>query len=314
MLGVTIVLLGCGGSSQPAAGSESGAPSAPPDVPTAERRAPPRDKPRFNWPVSRAIPVVHEVTHETSRTQARYWLHICSAPKGRLRIELRDLRLVAIDGLPTTDPRVADRADTAAPELAAIPALIVDTTGVAVAAEGLDELQASLVATFSETGVERVRRRFATEKGRETLRQAAYARWQSWVQAWLGYEPHLGREIEVTSNVAGRPEKHRLSFDGWNGAHARLSFDSELSKEGAKAFHRWVYEANEAKEPEAAILETAEVTQHGRVETDWPDLRPHWVFHERTIRLTVAGERRERTHSHEYRFDWANDKAATCRR
>lgn len=118
----------------------------------------------------------------------------------------------------------------------------------------------------------------------------------------------------MTSNISGRPEKHRLSFDGWNGAHAKLSFELELSKEGAKSFMGWVFEANDQKEPEPAILDTAEVIQHGRIETEWPEILPHWVRLDRTVRLTVAGTPRERTLSHEYRFDWANSKAADCKR
>jgi len=307
-----VILLGCA-SSQTFANPEDSAPRAMHTSGTGEHRPPPKDKPRFNWPISVAVPVMQTSTNEQYRSQARYFVQICPASNGSLRIEMVDSKLVAIDGLSPADPRVADIANTMSPDLAAAPALNVDANGAAVDTEDLDELLGRLVGKLSEKELEQVRRRFATRKGRETFTEAAHARWRSWVQTWLKYDPGLGPSIEVSSSISGRMERQTLSFDGWNGARARLSSELVFSKEGAKSFVRWVFAANELKEPDQALLETAEVIQHGKVEADWPELRPHWASYVRTVRLTVAGQRRERTHSNEYDFDWAQSKAASCK-
>jgi hypothetical protein len=308
-----VILVGCGGAAQPAVNPESAATSS--DAQTAnDDRAPPKDKPRFAWPVSRAVPVVETSTKGAQHSaEARYFVQICPAPNARRSIEIVDFRLVTLNGGSTKDPRVAAAAEATAPFLAAIPAFVVESTGEVVSAEGFDEMFVNITAKFARKGVERLRPVFETERGREILQEAAFARWRSWVETWLIYDPEFGPDIEVTTDILGTPEKTLLSFDGWKGTHAMLSFEMEFSKEGARSLIGWIMEAVGVKQLDEKTLESAELLQNAQIETDWPEIRPHWVRHEKNVRLTVAGELKERTQTHEYRFDWANSKAVSCK-
>jgi hypothetical protein len=59
-------------------------------------------------------------------------------------------------------------------------------------------------------------------------------------------------------------------------------------------------------------LENAKAEYSVRVETDWPEIRPHWVTTEKRISVEVEGKTAERIETHEYRFDWSAAKPVTC--
>jgi hypothetical protein len=272
----------------------------------------PKERARFTWPASYGVPVREQSTKRGHAADMAYVVRMCPAAQDRFRVEHADFHFLSFDGTPANDPAVAEALALLAPVLAAIPAFIVDRSGRVVDLEGVDEMLATLARTLPEEKLAVVTKAFSGEQGRAIFKQATFGRWRAWVENWLAYDPARGPKFEIMTDAFGQSQKHELAFDGWSGTRARLSVRSKLSEETMRAMLASLFGAFSARDVDLRKLENLDVEHAARVETDWPEIRPHSVVTEQRISVTFGGKTTEQNETHDYRFDWANAKPVTC--
>lgn len=262
--------------------------------------------------MERAVPVEERSTKNDHRSASHYLLQLCPGAGGNYRVEFTNFGLLELDGIPAADPRIAGAVASLAPVMAAIPAIVVDAKGAAVGIEGFDEAFNALAKSLPEAKVEEMRQLFASEKWRRILEEGCYDRWRTWVENWLAYDPRLGPNLEIVTNMGGAPQTHQLSFVGWSGTSARFSLETNFSREQLLSFFESLTDAASGKKFDEQTLQSASLVVKTQVESDWPTIRPHSARREKTFSMTADGQRRQRSEVQEFRFDWDNTEPAVC--
>jgi hypothetical protein len=301
-----------GRASQAAAESLRLATTESPNDGTGKGRASAVARPRFAWPVSYGVPVRERTVKGGVEAETSYVVRLCPGVNGGFRVEHSGFRFVSLGGIPADDPRIRQTIDQITPLGAVIPALILDASGRGIEVEGIDELLAGMEKSLPEFNAAPLRQAFASNEAREVLKQAILSRWRAWVEGWIVYDPASGPTTEIMSEGFGRQVRSELTFEGWVGEHARLSLNAKLSKEDVHALLTSVSRTLGVKDMKPTMFEDPQVSLGSRVETEWPELRPHWVTTEKRIAFTIAGETTRKDETHEFRFDWEAAKPVAC--
>jgi hypothetical protein len=245
--------------------------------------------------------------------ELEYTLHACAKRGGGFTIAHRAFRIVSLDGIAASDQRVAAAVDQLAPVTAAIPLIVVDAQGRFADIQGLEEMMRGLEKAFPKKKLAPIRGLLKNPAQVQLLKQAAAFRWRAWAEAWLSYDPALGRShpVEAAAPVPGADRgAGELAFEGRTVRRAaRLSASTKLEGNDAK---RLVAAVLAAVDVPAADLDSMKVSASYRVnvETEWPEIRPHRAKTEKLVRVDVDGTTREALESHDWVFGWDGSKNA----
>jgi hypothetical protein len=294
------------------AGSNSAAPvaSSPPNALGALAQ------PRFDWGAPVAIGVQERSLKAEKESISTYDLEVCPRGGGQLVVTHRGFKFLRVAGRSASDPEVAAALQQVAPLLSAIPAFVVDRTGLLVEVEGIEAMLDRMEAALPNKGLDRLRSMLEDPGARRVFMAAASDRWQAWVGFWTQFDPRQGAQQIVTEPMPGPPSaevRSQIVVDRIvSPSHVWISRQTKLEGAQAAAMTQNVLKAFGVTDLNLQNYETT-ATLSVVAELGWPQLQPKLIQTRKVIAVTGEGKTQSRVEERHYTFDaWEPRRAASC--
>jgi hypothetical protein len=265
---------------------------------------------RFAWPTPGVVLVSESISKKGLEAQTAYELHMCKAERG-LHIHYRNFRFVSVGGVPADDERVREMVQQALPISGAIPTLWIGTDGAIIDLVDYDRVIDAALAKIADSGLrKRVTAVMHTPRFADMVKAKSLDIWQSWVGAWLAFEPNGEAKQQFTLTDGSSDRNHTIERSAVEGDRLRLRLskhegDAEL--EGATQLLRSAMESMLSPEHAKDVLAHATFERT----TTWDALieprtaRPIEVTTSQQLMLHLPdAPTRSRDETHHYRFDW----------
>jgi len=263
-------------------------------------------QPKFGWPTSGKVMVKEKTLKKGNRAVTTYTLNF-KQNGDKLHISYANFHFLTLNGIPASDPRLADIKKIEKLTANGLPEFVVTRDGHFVELGNFDSLAAAMTPMAKDK--ESMKQFLANPQARKAITAKAGELWFDWVDFWSAVS--LKNDKPVVSVPTGF-----MLFDAYNPAASKVEFLGKCSRsktcvelshtsnisgaDGAQLMQKGMAKVGS----KAALPQSAAVQKFTKVKIDYATLKPYEVLTRTSATIVQDQKTVDGVEEHEYFFDW----------
>ncbi len=275
----------------------------------------------FAWPLPTSVWVTQDSEKGGQRATMRYRVTLSGANDGEHRARLNDFDFLMVSGRDVTSPEAREELAPILAMAQAVPDMVVDTNGIYLRMDGVDEMVDRIVALLASQGESEAKQKqllvgMKSPSARAMFEAAGSGYWNTWVGAWVGFDLQPGQESveEQETSFMGVVlpavvTKRNLGFVAEHPGHVELFVTTVMEGPSAtsafaESMAEFARQSGSPPFPKNELIDMRSVSVV-TVVTDAATLKPLRASQTKTVRIEMEGEgAKEQVERAEYTFDW----------
>jgi hypothetical protein len=263
-------------------------------------------QPKFAWPTSGKVMVKEKTLKKGNRAVTTYTLNF-KQNGDKLHISYADFHFLTLNGIPASDPRLADIKKVEKMTANGLPEFVVTRDGHFVELGNFETLAAAMVPMAKDK--DSIQQFLANPQARKAISAKAGELWFDWAEFWSAVS------IKNDKPLVTVPTGFML-FDAYNPASSKVEYLGKCSRsktcielsltstisgpDGAQLMQKGMSSIG----AKAALPQSAAVKKFTKVKIDSTTLKPYEVLTRTSATIVQDQKSADAVEEHEYFFDW----------